>query len=310
MIALNLTAKGAEQEIVKKYLEENASEVLADKINNGVRIEKDGKTLISRKTLDGFMKYANEEARKQAEKGATSACIIGDVVFGWAVHYFEEDSIKGTLYNEDGTEYKAPRPAKTATKTTVKTTPPIKKEEPKVDQLSFFDFSEETIEEPTETIEENEDGQVQKTEEAPEKPKVSPLLERYTSFKNKYPDYIIAFRIGDFYEIFGDDAKQVASVLDLTLVGRDVGLEEKLPMVGYPYHKEDVYRGKLQKTFDVVVVENDTDVKFYNKIEADKPSYTVDIQTGELLEEPAVNGDDLLQTIMKLFDGDLEVHTK
>ena len=55
MIALNLTAKGAEQEIVKKYLEENAREALAEKINNGVRIEKDGKVLINRKTLDGFI---------------------------------------------------------------------------------------------------------------------------------------------------------------------------------------------------------------------------------------------------------------
>ena len=91
MIALNLTAKGAEQEIVKKYLEENASEVLADKINNGVRIEKDCKTLISRKTLDGFMKYANEEAKKQAEKGKTCSCVEGIVVIGWAIHYFEED---------------------------------------------------------------------------------------------------------------------------------------------------------------------------------------------------------------------------
>ena len=73
-MTLNLTAKGTEQEILKKHLEENASEVLAEKINNGVRIVKDGVTLISRKTLDGFMRYATEEARKQAEKGARSAC--------------------------------------------------------------------------------------------------------------------------------------------------------------------------------------------------------------------------------------------
>ena len=69
MITLNLTAKGTEQELIKKYLEENASETLADKINNGVRIEKDGKTLINKKTLDSFMDYAHEEAKKQAEKG-------------------------------------------------------------------------------------------------------------------------------------------------------------------------------------------------------------------------------------------------
>ena len=68
MITLNLTAKGTEQELIKKYLEENASETLADKINNGVRIEKDGKTLINKKSLDGFMKYATDEAKKLAEK--------------------------------------------------------------------------------------------------------------------------------------------------------------------------------------------------------------------------------------------------
>ena len=71
------------------------------------------------------MKYATDEARKQAEKGASSACIEDSVVFGWAVHYFEEDSIEGTLYNEDGTEYKKPIPkkAKKTTKTTPKVTP-------------------------------------------------------------------------------------------------------------------------------------------------------------------------------------------
>ena len=68
MITLNLTTKNTEQEVVKNYLEENASEILAEKINNGVAIQKDGKTLINRKNLDGFMKYATDEAKKQAEK--------------------------------------------------------------------------------------------------------------------------------------------------------------------------------------------------------------------------------------------------
>lgn len=72
---LNLETKNKEQELIKAYLEENASETLAEKINNGVPAEKDGKRLINRKTLDGFMKYACDEARKQAEKGTNSACI-------------------------------------------------------------------------------------------------------------------------------------------------------------------------------------------------------------------------------------------
>ena len=102
---LNLEATTKEQQRIKAYLEENASEILADKINNGVRIQKDDKTLLNKKTLDGFMKFACDEAKKQAEKSASCACIDDDVVFGWAVHYFEEDSVEGTLYGEDGAEY-------------------------------------------------------------------------------------------------------------------------------------------------------------------------------------------------------------
>ena len=140
MITLNLTAKGTEQELIKKYLEENASETLAEKINKGVRIEKDGKTLINKKSLDGFMKYATDEAKKLAEKGASAACVRSDVVFGWAIHYFEEESIVGKLYNEDGSEYKAPKPVVKKTTAPASTyTPPVAKK-PESDQLSLFDF--------------------------------------------------------------------------------------------------------------------------------------------------------------------------
>ena len=73
MTKLNLEATSREHEIVKAYLEDNASETLAEKINNGTPVEKDGKQLINRKTLDGFMRYACDEARKLAAKGASSA---------------------------------------------------------------------------------------------------------------------------------------------------------------------------------------------------------------------------------------------
>ena len=133
---LNLDAKTNEERKVNAYLEANASEMLAEKINNGMRIQKDGKTLLNKKTLAGFMKFACDEAKKQAEKGAQSACIDDDVVYGWAVHYFEEDSIEGTLYNGDGTEYKK-QPGVAAKAPTVKYTPP--KPQPKP-QMSMFDL--------------------------------------------------------------------------------------------------------------------------------------------------------------------------
>lgn len=104
MIKLNLDAIGAAQKSVLNVLQKNATETLVEKINNGVTVEKDGKTLINKKTLDGFMKYACEEARKLIEKGAISTYIDDPTVYCWAMHYFE-DSIEGTLYNLDGTEY-------------------------------------------------------------------------------------------------------------------------------------------------------------------------------------------------------------
>src|SRR5574344_1841402 len=100
MTKLNLETKSREQELIKAYLEENAIQTLADKINNGVATDKDGKPLISKKDLDGFFLYASEEARKLADKGARSACVEDKTVYGWAIHYFEEDSIIGKLAGE------------------------------------------------------------------------------------------------------------------------------------------------------------------------------------------------------------------
>ena len=120
---LNLTANNKSEEIVKAYLEENASEILAEKINNGVLIVQDGKTVLNVKTLAGFMEYAKNEARELVEQGASYACVEDSTVFGWAIHYFEEDSITEKLYNEDGSEYK----------TKVKPISPKKVEDPKVE---------------------------------------------------------------------------------------------------------------------------------------------------------------------------------
>jgi len=147
MIEINLSATGAEQIILKDYLQSNASEVLADKINNGVKIEKDGKTLINKKDFTTFMNYACDEAKRQAAKGAKFACIDHNTVFGWLIHYFEENSIEGALYNEDGSEYKQKPAAKTvATKSAIS---PVPAPKPKP-QMTFFDFPVDTA---TETME-------------------------------------------------------------------------------------------------------------------------------------------------------------
>ena len=165
MKELNITATTSEEQRIKAYLEENASDTLRDKIENGVPYEKDGLTLINRKTLSGFMEYACEEARKQAKKGARSACIEDPVVFDWAIHYFEEDSIIGTLYNADGTPYKqetrknVPTIVKTTTtqeKPAIQTLALDKNQVP--GQSSFFDdlLSEEQLDE-----QEQQKGQIE-----------------------------------------------------------------------------------------------------------------------------------------------------
>ena len=135
---INLEARTLAEQKVKAYLEANASSILAEKINNGVRIQKDGKQLLNKKTLAGFLQYACEEARKQADKGVRSACIDDETVYVWAIHYFEEDSIEGTLFHEDGTEYKK-QPSAIAKAPTVKYASP--KPQPKP-QMSFFEFLE------------------------------------------------------------------------------------------------------------------------------------------------------------------------
>lgn len=140
MKTLNLETKNREQELIKQYLEENASDILADKINNGVKITKDGKTLINKKTLEDFMKYACEEAKKQTEKRAVYACVEDKVVFGWAIHYFEEDSIEGNLFNEDGTKFEQKIDKKPLQEAKIE----VRK--PQNTQTSLFDFIKESPE--------------------------------------------------------------------------------------------------------------------------------------------------------------------
>ena len=167
---LNLEPKTKEQELVKAYLEENASEVLAEKINSGVRIEKDGKMLINKKMLDGFMKYASDEARKLASKGANSACVEDKVVYGWAVHYFEEDSIEGILYNEDGSEYK-PAP-KVTDKPVVK---PVQQKKNSA-QISMFDFEEKEEQENEDAEEDVQEKDKDEEEEPPTQKEINEML--------------------------------------------------------------------------------------------------------------------------------------
>lgn len=85
---------------------------------------------------------------------------------------------------------------------------------------------------------------------------LSPLMQQYLSIKEQNKDTIVLFRVGDFYEMFFDDAKLVSKELELTLTGKDCGLEERAPMCGVPFHSAETYIGRLiAKGYKVAVCE-------------------------------------------------------
>ena len=270
---LDLETKNPSQKAIKEYLENNASQTLADKINNGVRIEKDGKTLINRKDLDGFWNYASKQAKELKQE-----YVDNDTVFGWAIHYFEENELIGTLFNLDGTKYEPPKPVSTI-KTPTVTTPSIKKNNPA--QVSLFDFTEtktETLdnkvdkkeiddsieEEIDETVEEEKEEETVEEKVVETKPKGNPIYNTYQDVKDSYITSVIAMRLGDFYEIFGQDAVEIAKDLDLTLTGRDCGLSHRIPMIGFPYHCADKYFDKIAENHSLIAI--DTNGTFITSI--------------------------------------------
>ena len=86
--------------------------------------------------------------------------------------------------------------------------------------------------------------------------KLSPMMQQYLDIKEKYPDEILFFRLGDFYEMFFEDAKLVSRELELTLTGKNCGMEERAPMCGVPFHSADSYIARLiEKGYRVAICE-------------------------------------------------------
>ena len=253
------------------------------------------------------MEYACSEARNLAAKDETAACVEDSVVYGWAIHYFEEDSIEGTLYTLDGSEYIPEKKSAHVSGQTAKTsvasaTPPIVST-PQNKQESLFDMlsSEQSVpeiappDEPTpeelqEALEETANEEI--VTEPPKPSNLSPVYAEYLKIKEKYPDCIVAYRLGDFYEILGSDAVTVAKELDLTLTSRDCGLDTRVPMVGFPYHAADIYISKIiERGHKIAVCERLDEIKL---LPEPKPQ-EVDEETGEILSYEE----------MKEFDGDI-----
>lgn len=118
-----------------------------------------------------------------------------------------------------------------------------------------------------------------------EKTTVLPYYAEYLRVQKANPDSIVVYRLGDFYEVMGEKAEQAATILDLTLTGRNVGLDERIPMCGFPYHVADRYFGKLTESVSVVVVEPDAEpFKILSRDEARKTSELEELSPEESAE--------------------------
>lgn len=311
---LNLTPQNKQEELILNYLQNNASETLADKINNGTPFEKDGNPLLNKKTLSGFMKYACDEARSLAEKGANSACIDDATVYGWAIHFFEEDSIEGTLYTIDGAEYK-PAPKKSVN--TKPTTPKPQPQKQQSLQFSLFDKFDEnevkdtktdtlTIETDTDDEEFTEEEKLDALRQVAEKKqnqtaiypveqsKGNPTYQKYIAYQSEHPTSIVAYRLGDFYEVLGDNAVMLGNEMELSITSRDVGLKDRVPMIGYPYHAAENYFAKIVRKHDLYIIENERETQFIPSL-LHIDNRLIDKDTGEILSEEE----------MREFDGDI-----
>ena len=308
---LNLTAQNKQEELVLKYLQDNASDVLTNKINNGTPFEKNGHSLTNKKTLAGFMRFACDEARKLAEKGANSTFIDDQTVYGWAIHFFEEDSIEGTLYTIDGAEYKPT--VKRVESNAVKAKPEPKKQENV--QFSFFDnMTEQEVKEhetDNSSVDTDKNEVIEQTENYEQTPVArntqnETFFEKYQALQQQNPAYVIAYRLGDFYEILGDKAVAIAREIDLTLTSRDCGLQERVPMIGFPYHASENYFSKISKTHDLLVVETDGSTRFISQ-KGCKKTTQIDYETGEILGEALEPNNAIISKLFEIFGNTLEV---
>ncbi len=117
---------------------------------------------------------------------------------------------------------------------------------------------------------------------------LTPMMRQYLEIKEQYGDAILFFRLGDFYEMFMEDAKKASSILEIALTGRDAGLDEKIPMCGIPYHAANTYiRKLLDKGLKVAICEQVEDPKLTKGIV--KREVTRIITPGTIMEELSLN---------------------
>ena len=129
------------------------------------------------------------------------------------------------------------------------------------------------------------------------------LGQKYHELEFDYPGAIVVYRLGDFYEIFGNSAEISANILDLTLTKRDFGMEERLPMVGFPYHIKDKYIDILNENNDIVVFESDNEQPKFLK---SKLRIAEELELEEMIESKSDIFDNTLYGVVYNYKGLLE----
>lgn len=112
---------------------------------------------------------------------------------------------------------------------------------------------------------------------------ISPLYQKYLDAQKINPQAVVVMRLGDFYEVMGENAVKVAEELDITLTGRNVGLTERVPMCGFPYHVAEKYIEKILEKHGVILAEDGQEPKY---ILPHAEANTVGNQTPNLIEIP------------------------
>lgn len=114
----------------------------------------------------------------------------------------------------------------------------------------------------------------------------TPMIQQYREIKSAHPNEILFFRLGDFYEMFFEDALLASKELEITLTGREAGLEERIPMCGVPYHSAETYIAKLiNKGFKVAICEQTGDVKAMKGVGIVKREVIKIVTPGTVLSE-------------------------
>ena len=109
---------------------------------------------------------------------------------------------------------------------------------------------------------------------------ISPMMQKYLETKEEYKDCILFYRLGDFYEMFFEDALIAARELEITLTGKDCGLPERAPMAGIPHHAAEVYAEKLIEK-GVQISENNVKIEIKHQDCVSRGSLTVIEKTGK-----------------------------